>query len=266
MINKNHVVRNFGRMSSSYDEHAIVQKHMAKSLQALLRNTGVFNRILEIGCGTGGLTSLLASIYPHAEILATDISPGMLAVAQANLRNFGNIRYAVEDGEHLQTQETFDLIVSNAAFQWFNNHQQAYLGFFNRLSANGYLIYATFGPRTFYELHRSFQIASKVLNLRYDARHGQLFTDSSLLEHSMEGAGFKDVAHTEEEIREHFPTPKDFLWSVKKIGANNTAYDSHSPVNRQLLLTMLECYEQNFQEHGSIYATYHAIYGIGRKP
>jgi malonyl-CoA O-methyltransferase len=82
----------------------------------------------------------------------------------------------------------------------------------------------------------------------------------------MEEAGFQDVVHTEEEMRQYFPTPKDFLMSVKKIGANNTGCDSRAPVSRQLLFTMMGCYEQAFQEHGHIHATYHTIYGIGRKP
>lgn len=263
MINKNQVVRRFGRSSTSYDEHAVVQKHMAATLQALLHKTGVFNRILEIGCGTGGLTKMLAALYPQASILATDISPDMLAAAQDNLSDFTNIRYAVEDGEQLQTRETFDLIVSNATFQWFNNHRQSYTGFFKRLSANGCLAYATFGPQTFYELHQSFATANHLLNSQCDIRHGQHFPAALKLQRSMEDAGFQDVLCTEEELREYFPTVKDFLRSVKKVGANNTNYDGS--ISRQLMFTMMGYYEQNFKEHDHIHATYHTIYALGRK-
>lgn len=265
MINKQQVMRRFGRMSASYDEYARIQKDMAASLLALIKNNSKLIRILEIGCGTGYFTRLLSNQYPHAEILATDISPGMLTTARSKLAGCSNIRYALEDGENLQIREKFDLVISNAAFQWFNNHPQAYTGFYNCLNPGGYLIYTTFGPKTFYELHASFKAAREILDQQSEAQHGQSFADAAFLAQSMESAGFCDISHTEAELREYFPSVKDFMQSVKKIGANNASYDANRPVSRKLMFTMMEYYETHFKEENSIHATYHAIYGMGRK-
>jgi malonyl-CoA O-methyltransferase len=265
VICKEQVVRRFGKMSACYDDYARVQKQMAQSLQQLARNVGPFARILEIGCGTGFFTRLLATLYPQAQILATDISPGMLVAARSNLTNFGNIQYALEDGESLKTGETFDLIISNAAFQWFNDYTKAYSGFYNRLKPGGYLIYATFGQHTFCELHTSFAAARRLLQIQSDARHGQSFPQAGSLQRIMDSLGFTDGHHTEEEIKEYFPTVKDFLLSVKKIGANNASQNGNALVSRQLMFSMMRHYEENFRAQDKIYATYHVIYGMGRK-
>lgn len=265
MISKEQVIRRFGKMSHSYDEYANIQKNMAVTLHHLAKTTGNFTNILEIGCGTGFFTRLIASLYPQARILATDISPGMLTAAKANLRDFNHIRYALEDGENLQTCETFDLIISNAAFQWFNDYTKAYRGFLDHLLPGGHLIYATFGQNTFRELHASFQAAHEISGIRSSARHGQSFASSSALHTLMTDLSYKTVTHTEEYFREFFPTVKDFLASIKKIGANNASHRGNPTVNRQLMFSMMRFYEQNYQEHGQIYATYHVIYGCGKK-
>jgi malonyl-CoA O-methyltransferase len=265
MICKEQVVRRFGKMSTCYDDYARVQKQMAQSLQQLTKNTGPFTRILEVGCGTGFFTRLLATLYPQAQILATDISPGMLVAACSNLSNFSNIQYALEDGESLKTRETYDLIISNATFQWFNDYTKAYNGFYNCLQPGGYLIYATFGEHTFCELHTSFAAARRLLNIQSDARHGQSFPEAAFLQQMMTSRGFSNSHHSEEELQEYFPTVKDFLLSVKKIGANNASRNGNALVNRQLMFSMMQHYEENFREQDKVYATYHVIYGMGQK-
>lgn len=265
MISKNQVARRFGKMSHSYDEYAKVQKSMAVTLQQLAKTTVRPLKILEIGCGTGYLTRLIAGLFPQASILATDIAPGMLSAARSNLRDFPNIHYALEDGENLRTTDTFDLIISNAVFQWFNDYPGAYRSFFDHLRPGGYLLYATFGPHTFRELHASFQAAAEILGLDAGSRHGQSFPASADLHMLMTGLGYTEVFHREEYFREYFPAVKDFLTSIKKIGANNASHHGNYVINRQLFFAMMRFYEKNYQEKAQIYATYHAIYGCGRK-
>lgn len=265
MINKNLVARHFGVMSRNYEEHARVQKNMAATLQQQAKAAGNFTRILEIGCGTGYLTRLIAHLYPQADILATDIAPGMLKTAKANLADCKNVSYAVEDGESLRTAETFDLIISNAAFQWFNDHTKAFEGFLARLRPGGCLLYTTFGPETFRELHASFHTARQTLTLQDSTRHGLSFAPAAMLESFMTGVGYESTVHREEHVREYFPSVKEFLAGIKKIGANNAGYHGSFAVNRRLIFSMMRCYEESYCENSQIYATYHVIYGFGRK-
>jgi len=266
MINKEQVSRHFGKMSTSYNDHAVVQKKMAYSLEQLAKKTGTgHRRILEIGCGTGFFTRKLAQLYPEAHIVATDISLAMLTVAKTNLADFTNISYELEDGENLQLPGQFDLIISNAAFQWFHDYHQAFRQFYSRLQPGGYLLYATFGNHTFSELHTSFKAAHQALAIPATVHHGPIFISLPTLSNITEQLGFISQHH-ETFHTEYFPTVKDFLTSVKKIGANNASRSTTMIINRQLIFSMMDYYEQHFTLNKQIYATYHAIYGCQWRP
>ncbi|QJW45708.1 malonyl-ACP O-methyltransferase BioC [bacterium BFN5] len=264
MNNKKVLARHFGRMSESYDEYANVQKYMAHSLHKFAEQSGEFVKILEIGCGTGFFTRLLADLYPQAQILATDISPEMLMTARSNLNSFSHVRFAVEDGEHLKTQEKFDLIISNAAFQWFNHYQHAFQNFYDRLVPGGCLLFATFGSNTFHELDASFKVAEQQLKINPLERHGPNFAAADTLYHIMSAIGFT-AQYSEENWVEYFSSVREFLTAVKKVGANNAAESSRITINRRLILLMMEYYTQRYSFEQRIPATYHLIYGSGKK-
>lgn len=266
MINKTQVCRHFGKMSTSYNDYAVVQKKMAHSLEQLVQRTGhAHHRILEIGCGTGFFTQKLAQLYPDAHIIATDISPDMLAVAKNNLSTFSNISYELQDGEHLTLLGKFDLIISNAAFQWFHNYHQAFQQFYDRLQPGGHLLYATFGTDTFSELHTSFEAARHALEITSPIHHGPTFISINSLTNIAQQIGFIST-YSEDFYKEYFPTVKDFLTSVKKVGANNATHSKNVTINRPLLFSMMKYYEQQFTQDQQIFATYHAIYGFEQRP
>ena len=76
------------------------------------------HRILEIGTGSGCIAVALALAFPGSSVVATDISPGVLEVAAANVR-----RHRVADQVQLVQADlfaglsgSFDLIVSNPPY------------------------------------------------------------------------------------------------------------------------------------------------------
>lgn len=265
MISKEKVINSFSRQADHYDQYAVVQKHMAKSLTTMLHNLSAVESILEIGCGTGFFTRLLAETFPNAYILATDISPVMLAVAKENLADLSNVRYQLADGENIQLEEKFDVIVSNAAFQWFNDYAQAFKGFYDALKEGGRLIFATFGEGTFCELHHSFQTAEQALVCFSGDHisHGPVFISRQKLQSAGRSAGFELFSRTED-FREYFPSVRSFLASVKKIGANNHT-NAEVRFDRRMILAMINYYENNYRLEDKIYATYNIVYGLGKK-
>ncbi|GAA3329015.1 hypothetical protein GCM10020331_075330 [Ectobacillus funiculus] len=64
------------------------KKTMAKQLIDSLPQHLVERQIniLEIGCGSGYLTQLLCKAFPKARILAIDLAPGMIDVAQERIQ------------------------------------------------------------------------------------------------------------------------------------------------------------------------------------
>ncbi|MGL5270862.1 MAG: malonyl-ACP O-methyltransferase BioC [Selenomonadaceae bacterium] len=259
-MDKRLVRTHFGRSSKTYDEYAVVQKKMGLRLAAMVANAGAFKRILEIGCGTGFLTKRLAELYPEAEIIASDISPQMLEQARENLGEYANIEYMVVDGEALTLAGPFDLIVSNAAFQWFKDYPAALEGLKEKLAPGGYLFYATFGEKTFWELHQAFAIAREKLGIGVDCddRHGPTFITRETLERIVDALSMPALFQ-EELFVETFGSVKEFLLSVKRVGANNASGQQRG-TNRRLLLKMMDAYQKLFAPKSKIEATYHVIY------
>ena len=76
-------------------------------------------RIIDIGTGSGVITLALASELPHAEMIATDLSPAALQIAAGNadeLRMGERIRFLEGDLFEPVAKEKFDLIVSNPPY------------------------------------------------------------------------------------------------------------------------------------------------------
>ena len=74
--------------------------------------------VLEIGCGTGQLTELLAA--SGFRLTAIDIGPAMIAAARRRLAN-RHVSFQVTSFEDLAAADaSFDLVISSAAFHWID--------------------------------------------------------------------------------------------------------------------------------------------------
>lgn len=74
------------RFGISYDEHTA--QEAARETERLLGRAR-YERVLDVGCGTGYLGLGLAAMGRAGEVHLTDISPGMLARAAANATSLG---------------------------------------------------------------------------------------------------------------------------------------------------------------------------------
>lgn len=261
--NKLNVARHFARAAASYDEYANVQKTMAHELCQLLRQQADnFAKIIEIGCGTGYFTQQLVTAYPQAALTATDIAAAMLEQTQVRLASHKQIDYLCCDGEKALPTQKYDLITSNAVFQWFNAPAKAFNNFAAALNERGYLAFATFGTRTFTELSASFAKAYQEKNLSQRHLHGPQFLSLAQLKMMLHNF---DVQFYEKDYKEYFPTVKAFLRSIKKVGAQNAPTEQAALQSRSILQSMLKHYDDDYRDKQGICATYHVIYGIARK-
>ena len=91
---------------------------------------------IDIGCGTGEQTSILAKTFENASFLGIDSSSEMLEKSKKNKKERLEFRkYSVE--EFIQTKEKWDLIFSNAALQWSDNHEKLFPKLLSLLNENG---------------------------------------------------------------------------------------------------------------------------------
>jgi trans-aconitate methyltransferase len=79
-------------------------------------------RILDLGCGDGTLTSKLAGFLPDGEVVGIDASKGMIDVAISKEQS--NLRFRKLDIDHLDYENQFDVVFSNATLHWVKDHQQ----------------------------------------------------------------------------------------------------------------------------------------------
>jgi len=74
--------------------------------------------IVEVGVGSGIISTILAQELPNAKIIAVDISPDALQVARKNIKAFGlTERIELREGNLLATvDEKIDILVSNPPY------------------------------------------------------------------------------------------------------------------------------------------------------
>jgi trans-aconitate 2-methyltransferase len=68
------------------------------------------SRVLELGCGIGATTSLIARTATHGRILAVDLSPASVERAQARLSARHCVEVTVGDVVTFRTPDRFDLV------------------------------------------------------------------------------------------------------------------------------------------------------------
>jgi trans-aconitate 2-methyltransferase len=82
--------------------------------------------VLDIGCGDGYLTRMIADEVPSGIAVGVDASPRMIATAHAAAAERGSAaRFAVADARRLPFAETFDAVVSFNALHWVPEQDQA---------------------------------------------------------------------------------------------------------------------------------------------
>lgn len=89
-------------------------------------------KIVDLGCGPGNMTKLLAERWPEALVLGLDSSPRMIETARAQ-DNPPNLRFELADATTWQADDTIDMIFSNAMLQWIPGHRDLLRGWLEQL-------------------------------------------------------------------------------------------------------------------------------------
>jgi trans-aconitate 2-methyltransferase len=93
-------------------------------------------RVVDLGCGPGNSTELLAARYPGADIVGIDSSDAMLASARERLPG---LRFERADVAVWQPAAAPELIFANAVLQWVPGHERLFPRLFSLLAPGGVL-------------------------------------------------------------------------------------------------------------------------------
>lgn len=264
------VQKQFNRAARQYDNHSVVQNTMARELLLFVpkeayMDSSMYSSILDVGCGTGILTKAIYDTFPNARITAIDMSEKMLYLAQKKLPH-PNISFTLQDVESAKDTSTddYDLIFSNAVFQWFKEPQHTLSSLTNRLNKNGHLLAATFGPETFCELTSLFIEVEKDLNIASQTHHLPMKTAQEW-SHILANASLHDIEIRENKEKVYYPNCRQFLHAVKGVGANYSQSCHPLTVQKKVLQEVMHRYDERYGFNGSSYATYHILYLKGKK-
>jgi trans-aconitate 2-methyltransferase len=93
-------------------------------------------KVIDLGCGTGELTKKLSEKFTDSIVLGIDNSAEMLAKT-TNQENLKFKQLSIPD--QLNEETKWDLIFSNAALQWIDNHHELFPKIISRINPKGQL-------------------------------------------------------------------------------------------------------------------------------
>ena len=160
--------------------------------------------VVDMGCGPGNLTVLLAERWPAATVCGVDNSQEMIEAARrlepaAVSRSAGpagsgpvatshapGLSFMLDDIRHWEPQCLPDVIISNAVLQWVPGHRELLVRWADRLAAGGWLAFQV--PGNFDQ--PSYAILRE---LAASARWRPLLGDVQLNRQSADPAGYAEL-------------------------------------------------------------------------
>ncbi|MEO5823037.1 MAG: methyltransferase domain-containing protein [Vicinamibacteraceae bacterium] len=154
--------------------------------------------VLDVGCGTGRLTSLLLDRLPRGRAIGIDYSRNMLATAQRELPAGVQARAAFvhADASALPVAARADAIFSTATFHWVLDHPRLFHSLFRALTPGGRLVAQCGGGAN---LHRHHERAQALMASARYAPFFQRWTDpwefadAATTRARLEAVGFVDI-------------------------------------------------------------------------
>jgi trans-aconitate 2-methyltransferase len=123
--------------AATYDRVAAPQREWARDLLGRLPLRGDEN-VIDAGCGTGGVTRLLAERLPRGRVIGVDASPSMIARAREALGDEADLIEC--DLLDLELDGVADAVFSNATFHWILDHDRLFERLHAALRPGGVLV------------------------------------------------------------------------------------------------------------------------------
>jgi trans-aconitate 2-methyltransferase len=93
-------------------------------------------RVTDLGCGAGNVTKLLAQRWPNAKVVGIDSSAAMLDKARGEAPA---IEWRQDDLATWKADQPVDVLYSNAALHWIDNHRAVFPRLIEALAPGGTL-------------------------------------------------------------------------------------------------------------------------------
>lgn len=127
--------------AKDYAGHSRGQEALARELLASL-DLRPDDEVLDIGCGDGRMTAVIAERIPRGRVVGVDSSPDMVrhALVEFAGREHPNLTFMQADASALPFDSQFSVVYSSAALHWVVDHQPVIAGVTRALRPGGRLV------------------------------------------------------------------------------------------------------------------------------
>lgn len=260
--------KSFSKAASTYAQAAVVQKQMAEKLLSVALPLVPEHRalaVLDAGCGTGFCASLLLH-SPQVilqELWLNDLSPAMLeqslceltpaaARTGVQLHSLTGDVLSLASSQDRMLSGRFDVLISNAVFQWFADLQRAVSALRALLQPEGLLCFSTFVSGTLQEV-------SSLLG------HALPYQSTAEVLHSVRSGGFEIAAWQEQTFCAYFDSGYAMLRHFKNTGVNAAAAArDRRPLTRSSLQAFVQDYERSCRTEQGLPLTFNTLFVAAR--
>lgn len=271
MSQSHQIAQRFSKAQHSYVQAAQVQQHMVKqllqqlaaTLQPSTQGLSAFNRVLEMGCGSGLLTQAFVAQYPVEQLFLNDLYQAELLPLQPlqpqSAKQFQpsamQMDWLIGDIEQLELPQQLDAIISNAAVQWLHDLPQLWARCFAALNTQGVLLLSSFSDGNLAEIKQLTGQGLQYLSLA--AIHTQLTQ-----------AGFEVLHAEQEQISLKFDSPRAVLQHLRATGvtATNSKFRWTKSRLQQFEQDYVQLAQSNENKVLQYPLTYTPLYIVARKP
>lgn len=260
------VAARFSAAAPTYHPLASIQRVTAEKLMNLLASATeppplrAPERILEIGCGTGVLTAILADTFSSALIDAVDVSSAMAAKARGYLVRNKMINWIIADAVRLPEDRKYPLIISNCALHWIAPIETIILKLGDMLAPKGRLAFAVMLDGTLGELNACRQKIAPLKPPRVT------MPERDEIKKALTGAGLAIRRIKTETIRQEYPSAEKMLKQLHDQGlTGGNIPQRHLLLNRSEISRLIADYAENYKSANGVYASYRVFYGVAAK-
>lgn len=210
-IFKRKVSYSFSKEIQNYEKNSHFQKKVSNDLlEHLIKYSDkkINGPILEIGAGTGDFTKKLLNHFPDEKIEITDLSQTMVDHCK-NLFLSDNTSFFVLDGEKLNKNNFYALIVSSMTIQWFYDLEKSFKLIKKSLKKEGAFYFSFLEKSSFEELINLPLIATSLNPLPSMEEINYYLNENSFSFYDLQKKSYSFT----------YPSILSFLQSLKKTGA-----------------------------------------------
>ncbi len=251
-LDKTLIKKHFTTGLQTYGSNAIIQQNIAAKLVDMVVDLGFknFNKILEVGCGSGFLTRNLIDNLKIQEFIVNDIT----SVSHNHINCISTeinkkIQFLCGDAEIISFPRLNSAIFSTSTIQWFSCLESFFKKVNISLNSEGLFAFSTFGTENFNEIRKLTGVG-----LEYHS----LNTLEKLLSEN-----FIILAKKEWKEVLEFEHPVNVLRHIKKTGVNGIKRDYFG---KSQLKEFTKDYFKHFKTtKQTVTLTYHPIIIIAQK-